>query len=170
MLGLAALILAATSADASPALTSKTPWWEKVTYTISGDGAQSCQYQSSLAGARICDADESSGGMEGAASGSTGTYTKITIERRFTPGGQPDRVRIESGDTLLGGQVMALAIDGAGTVRGCEVLVASGDVRPAYGCAQARAERFEASAERSEPQVRQAYMTIVVYGHEEYLA
>ena len=171
MLGFAALILAAASApaDTSPTLTSSTPWWEKVTYTISGDGAQSCQYNSSIAGARACDPHEASSPVS-AASGSTGSYTKITIERRFTPAGAPHPVGLESGDTLLGGQVMAIAIDEAGTVRSCKVLAASGDVRPAYNCEAARAERFEASAERAAPKLRQAFMTIVVYGHEEYLA
>lgn len=169
MLGLAALILAAASANASPELTPASPWWEKITYTISGDGAQqSCVYQSSLAGARSCDSDEQSSPIR-ARSGSTGTYTKITIERRFTPPGGPDPLSLEAGDTLLGGQVMALAIDGTGAVRSCQILAASGDVRPAYGCKQARAERFEASARETEP-VREAFMTILVYGHEEYLA
>lgn len=169
MLGLAALILAAASANASPALTSASPWWEKITYTMTGDGAQqSCVYESSLAGARSCDRDEGSSPVE-AASGPTSSYTKITIERRFTPGSQPDRGSLEKGDTLLGGQVMALAIDGTGAVRGCEILAASGDIRPAYSCKEARAERFDASA-RGNTQVRQAFMTILVYGHEEHLA
>lgn len=172
MLGLAAMILAAASADASPALTSHTPWWEKVTYTIIGDSAQqSCQYESSIAGARNCDSDEASSPLRPAASdATTGTFTKITIERRFTPAGAPHPGGLEPGDTLLGGQIMALAIDTAGTVRGCKVLAASGDVRPAYGCDDVRAERFEASAGRATPEVRQAFMTIVVYGHEEQLA
>lgn len=169
MLGLAALILAAASANASPTLTSASPWWEKITYTISGDGArQSCVFESSLAGARSCDSDERSSPIR-AASGSTASYTKISIERRFTPRGEGDPLRLEPGDTLLGGQVMALAIDGTGAVRSCQVLAASGDVRPAYSCSQARAERFEASA-RETSQVRQAFMTILVYGHEENLA
>jgi hypothetical protein len=172
VLSLAALILAAASADPTPALASSSPWWEKITYTISGDAAQqSCRYESSLeaAGAKSCDAEDASFPLRGAASGSAGTYTKITIERRFAPD-RPDPVKLESGDTLLGGQVIALAIDATGKVRTCEILGASGDVRPAYGCREARAERFEASAGRATEQVRQGYMTILVYGHEEYLA
>lgn len=173
MLGLAALILAATSASAgaSPALTLVAPWWEKVTYTINGDGAQqACVYETSLAGARSCEDDHTFSHAKSAASGSTGSYTKITIERRFNPGGVPDPLSLEAGDTLLGGQIMALAIDGTGAVRDCQVLAESGDVRPAYSCREARAERFEAGAGRETPKVRQAFMTIVVYGHEEYLA
>ncbi|HEU5481653.1 MAG TPA: hypothetical protein VFU80_00975, partial [Sphingomicrobium sp.] len=92
MLSLAALVLAAASTSPTPMLTSASPWWEKVTYTISGDGAQqSCQYESSVgvAGDGVCD-DEPSGAIQSAASGgATGAYTKITIERRFTPGAQP---------------------------------------------------------------------------------
>lgn len=169
MLGLVSLILAAASANPSPALTSASPWWEKITYTMTGEGAQqSCVYQSSLAGARSCDGDEESSPVE-AASGSAGSYTKITIERRFNPGQEPERASLQKGDTLLGGQVMAIAIDGAGAVRSCKVVAASGDLRPAYSCREARAERFDASARRNE-QVRQAFMTILVYGHEENLA
>ncbi|MGI8704355.1 MAG: hypothetical protein ACR2JJ_00895 [Sphingomicrobium sp.] len=174
MLGLASIILAAASAatasaNASPALTSASPWWEKVTYTISGaDAQQACVYESSLAAARNCDGDEQSSPVR-AAINSAGAYTKITIERRFTPVGGPDPLSLQPGDTLLGGQVLALAIDGTGEVRGCRILAASGDVRPAYGCNEARAERFEASARETE-QVRQAFMAILVYGHEEYLA
>ena len=170
MLGLA-LILAAASTNAMPALTSTSPWWEKVTYTISGDGGQqACRYESSLGGARSCDDLGDSAPFGGAASGSQGTYTKITIERRFTPGSRPDPGTLQSGDTLLGGQVMALAIDESGSVQGCKVLAASGDVRPAYGCAEARAEKFSASAASDATELRQGYMTIMVYGHEEYYA
>ena len=43
MLKIAALVLAAASATQTPALKSGTPWWEKVTVTLTGDGkAQSC--------------------------------------------------------------------------------------------------------------------------------
>lgn len=168
MFALAALLLAASTATPSPALTTASPWWEKVTFTISGDGAhQSCQYQTSLAGetAQSCDAGDS---PLKSASGGKGVYTKITIERRFNPGGTPKDVKLETGDTLLGGQVMALEIDGAGKVRTCEIINMSGDVTPAYGCAEARAERFQASAGRAAPQLRHGFMTVLVYGHEEY--
>lgn len=170
VLGLAALVLAAASANASPSLTSTAPWWEKVTYTFAGDGGQqSCRYESSLAGGRACDADEQSSPMK-AAGGATGTYTKITIERRFSPGGQPEAVGLAAGDTLLGGQVLALAIDDKGAVKSCRTIVASGEIRPAYGCDEARAERFEAGARKQAAEVSQGFMTIIVYGHEEYLA
>ena len=165
---LAALLLAASSATASPTLTTASPWWERVTFTISGDGShQSCQYQTSLseAAATTCDAGDS---PVKSSDGAKGVYTKITIERRFNPGGKPDDFKLAMGDTFLGGQVMALAIDGTGKVRTCEIVNMSGDVTPAYGCAEARAERFQASAGRTDPQLRHGFMTVLVYGHEEY--
>ncbi len=172
MLGLAALFLAAATGVSSPALTSSAPWWEKVTYTITGDGdQQSCRYESSLAaaGAEACD-DSDSERIQHASSSATGGYTKITIERRFSPGGQLDPFKLETGDTLLGGQVLALEIDGSGSVRSCETVATSKALKPAYDCDAARAERFEASAGRSTAQVRRGLMTIIVYGHEEDLA
>ncbi len=168
MLALAALMLAASSATPAAALTTAAPWWEKVTFTISGDGShQSCQYQTSFSGkgAETCDAGDS---PVKSASGSKGVYTKITIERRFTPGATPADVKLEAGDTFLGGQVMALDIDRSGKVNTCNIVKLTGDVTPAYGCSEARAERFEASAGQQEQKPRHGYMTILVYGHEEY--
>ena len=173
MLSIAATFLAAASAATSPALTSTSPWWEKITYTISSDGTQeSCRYESSIsaAGAESCDSEEASSPIRPAASSSAGGYTKITIERRFTPGSRPDAGGLEPGDTLIGGQVMALAIDANGAVRSCQVVAASSSVRPVYGCEQARAERFEASAGRSAAEARTGFLTIIVYGHQAQVA
>ena len=171
MLGFVALALAAAapaaSPDASPALTPIAPWWEKVTYTISGE-QEACQFESSIGGGRRCDGKEASSPIR-ATSKATGTYAKITIQRLFAPD-RPHPISLQPGDTLLGSQVMALAIDGSGTVRSCEVVGASGDLRPSYGCKEAREERFETVASAATPQVRHAFMTIVAYGHEEYLA
>ncbi len=171
MLGLAALILAAT-ASPTPALASASPWWEKFTFTFSGDGAQqSCQYQTSLPApdaAAVCDgADAGPPQQQHQASVTNGTYTKITIERRYTPGMQPASVKLEAGDTLLGGQIMALAIDKTGAVQRCDVVGTSGEVKPPYGCDDARGERFQASAGRT-AQVRHGFITVLVYGHDEY--
>ena len=172
MLGLAALILAAATANASPGLSSATPWWEKFTFTMTDDGSQqSCQYRSSasIAGAEGCGDDEDqSASMKHEASGSTGTYTKITIERRFTPGLAPEAVSLETGDTLLGGQVMAIAINDKGAVSSCEVVGESGKMKPPYSCDEARSERFEASAGPGTGDARHGVMTVLVYGHEEY--
>jgi hypothetical protein len=170
VLGLAALILAA-AASPSPALASASPWWEKFTFTYDSGGTQrSCRYQTSLAiapAAAACDTDEPDSPTAHQARASTGSYTKISIERRYTPGTQPEPVKLAAGDTLLGGQVMSLAIDGAGLVRSCRVVGETGDVKAPYGCTEARGERFEASASRA-PQLRHGFMTVLIYGHEEY--
>ena len=167
MLGLAALLLAAATANTSPGLSSASPWWEKFTFTMTEDGTQqACQYRSSssIAGAEGCGDDESSSPMKHEAS-STGTYTKITVERRFTPGSAPDPVTLEAGDTLLGGQVMAIAINGTGAVSSCEVVREAGKMPPPYSCDEARSEKFEALANS---ETRHGVMTVLVYGHEEY--
>jgi hypothetical protein len=101
-------------------------------------------------------------------SGSKAEFTRLTFERRFTPGPQSEP-QLPVGDTLLGQQVMALAIGSKGTVEGCEVVAASGDVRPDYGCAEAKAEKFQASAHTGPTATKQAYMTIIVYGHSEHV-
>lgn len=170
MLAIAALMLAAISPGPSAGLTSAVPWWERFTFTMSGDGdQQSCQYQTSLAGvaAQGC-GDEGLSPVQHRASATNDSYTKITIERRFTPGSAPEPVRLETGDTLLGGQVMALAIDSLGAVRSCEIVGASGEMKPPYGCEEVRTERFESSAARGTAEIRRGFMTVLVYGHEEY--
>ena len=169
--GLAALILAAASApaDASPSLTSASPWWEKVTYIVGESGEQqACRYESSLAQTRSCQ-DGTSTPVPVPASGAL-AYTKITVERRFTPGIAPDRIDLHAGDTLLGGQIMSVAIDGGGEVRSCKIIGRSGDVRPDYGCDQIKAEKFSASARGGSSNSRQGFITILVYGHEESIA
>ena len=165
MLALAALLLASASADASPALASASPWWEKFTFTMTGDGAQqSCSFETSAqASVQGCGDDSSPTPMRHSASAGSG-YTKITVERRFTPATPDDPMHIQAGDTLLGGQVLALAIDKAGTVRACKVVSESGEVTPPYSCDEAKTERFDAAS----AQARQGFMTVLVYGHEEY--
>ena len=171
MLGLAALLLAAATANTSPGLSSASPWWEKFTFTMTEDGTQqACQYKSSasIAGAQGCGDDESSSPMKHDASGSTGTYTKITVERRFMPGTAPDPGTLETGATLLGGQVMAIAINGTGAVSSCEVVSEAGKMPPPYSCDEARSEKFEARADGANSGTRHGVMTVLVYGHEEY--
>ena len=76
---------------------------------------------------------------------------------------------IHPGDTLLGGQILALGIDGTGSVNSCKVVATSGDMTPDYGCNEASKEQFEASkAAGSDAQV--SFMTIMVYGHNEHVA
>ena len=150
-------------------LLSTTPWWEKVTVTVSGDGKpESCLYQSSLKPAsEDCDVGTSAAAMSQASSASSkGSVTRITFERRFTPG-MPTKAAMQVGDTLLGGQMMALAIDARGEVRNCKIVATSGEMQPGYGCDEASAEKFQASAARG-PE-HQGYMTILVYGHSEHM-
>ena len=178
---LAALLLAAapltagtTLSAASPALSTEA-WWERITVTMSGDGkAQSCRYETSTpaSSGKECDVAESDRlAKSEPAKGSQ--LTKITFERRFVPGNlKPEEPGVAVGDTLLGQQVMALAIDSGGKVSGCQIVVRSGDVMPEYGCEEAKAERFQASAgaRPAAAATRLGYMTILIYGHEEQLA
>ena len=76
---------------------------------------------------------------------------------------------MQPGETLLGGQVMALGIDPRGAVKTCKVVSQSGSMRPEYGCAQAATERFEASAATPPSPAREGYLTIIVYGHSEHV-
>ena len=171
MLKLAALVLAAASTTSTPALKSSSPWWEKVTVTLASDGnPRSCSYETSLKPqeATNCEVSGSTAGLAPAPGGAKDEYTRITFERRFNPGAQPDP-EVQAGDTLIGSQVMALAIDGEGAVKGCRIISKSGTMTPDYGCEEATAERFEASAHATVADARQAYMTILVYGHDEHI-
>lgn len=173
MLSIAAIALAAVSAASSAPLTATSPWWERITLTVSGDGSrQSCQYEMSLAGApRSCEADEMPTAARSAPAGRGGMQTKITFERRFTPGERPDAPSLQPGDTLLGGHVMRVAITGDGAVQGCQVVAASGEATPTYGCDDVRAERFQASAGAGGVQrARTGFLTVLVYGHQEQVA
>ena len=164
--------LATQAKSASAKLSSSAPWWERVTVTIAGDGnTHSCKYETSLlpANSKDCDVEGDAQALGADAPSGKDQFTQLTFERRFSPGGA---VSIESGvapgDTLLGRQVMALAIDSAGAVKGCRVVARSGDMTPAYGCKDAAAEHFEASAKAAEA-AREGVMTVLVYGHEEHL-
>lgn len=159
----------ASSSDNS-ALVSTAPWWEKVTVTVSGDGnAKACRFESSLKPGADASCEVESSAASTDKSGSKDQFTRITFERRFSPGDVPDAGQLHVGDTLLGRQVMALAIDGKGAVQGCEIVARSGDMAPEYGCKEATAERFEASASTNAVAARTAYMTIIVYGHAEHI-
>jgi hypothetical protein len=167
-----AVTAAASTASSSDSLLSMAPWWEKVTVTITGDGhTRSCRYESSIdpSANQDCDVSGPRATKVGASSGAKSELTRITFERRFSPGVEPASAKLEAGDTLLGGQVMALAIDAHGQVRKCEIVAASGDVKPDYGCAEATAERFDASVGGTARHAREGYMTILVYGHPEHM-
>jgi hypothetical protein len=171
---IAALALASASTNPSATLNSAAPWWEKVTVTVTDDGeAQSCHYETSLGAgqAQDCSVSGSEAAMtkSSSVSGAKDQYTRITFERRFSPGAKPDKPSLQPGELLLGGQVMALAIDGKGAVEHCQVVATSGSVTPQYGCSEASAERFEASATSVRAPAREGYMTIIVYGHSEHV-
>lgn len=177
MLKLAALAVAAASTASSPTLVSTAPWWERVTVTIAGDGQpQACEYSASHGGGAASECDvvdaPTNSAMSKAAATPTGAndqFTKITFERRFVPGiTQPAQLNLQPGDTLLGGQVMVLAIDEGGSVKGCKVVAKAGSVTPDYGCDEAAAEKFRASTGQSS--TPQGFMTILVYGHQENVA
>jgi hypothetical protein len=180
VLKIAALVLASTagalgataSASSPSTLVSNAPWWEKVTVTLSGDGKpESCRYETSLkpTASEYCDVASSEASMVSKASESKGEVTRITFERRFNPGESPAEPALQAGDTLLGGQIMALAIDPHGAVKGCRIVARSGAMQPQYGCDDASAERFQASVGAAHKSDRDGYMTILVYGHSEHM-
>jgi hypothetical protein len=114
--------LAATATATSPAL-STTAWWERVTVTLAGDGkTQSCRYEASKAptGDKQCQVVGSENLTAQNVSATKGETATIPFERSFHPGAAPPADNnLQTGDTLLGRQVRALAIDPAGKVSGC---------------------------------------------------
>ena len=87
MLALFAVALA--SLTPAPVLEASVPWWDKITVTVDDKGKQqSCKYESSLSdsGAESCD-NETAAGVQAESDGRTGVYSKLTFERRFSPGG-----------------------------------------------------------------------------------
>ena len=140
--------------------------------TLDGNGKpEACRYETSIspASAADCDVDSNQAAVASHASGSKGEVTRITFERRFDPGSAPAKPNLQLGDTLLGGQVMSLAIDPRGAVKDCHVVAASGAMRPEYSCDDATAERFQASVGAPQKAAREGYMTILVYGHSEHM-
>lgn len=164
----AALALASATAHTAPALNPSSSWWERVTVTVNDDGqTQSCRYESSISpqNNQNCSVGSSQASIAKASSssGAKDEVTRLTFERRFSPNANQNLATLQPGETLLGGQVMALAIDGAGAVKNCRVVATSGSVTPQYGCDEAAAEHFTASA------AHEGYMSILVYGHSEHV-
>ena len=168
MLALFAAVLAASAP--TPVLEASVPWWERVTVTMDDKGKQqSCRYEKSLSPSEAGACDEAIAASVGAgAKGPSGVYSKVTYERRFSPE-RVDNGHLQPGDTLLGRQVMFLAIDAGGAITSCHVVATSGDMAFQYDCDAARKEQFRAEAS-AEPGARQAFMTIVAYGHSEQIA
>ena len=86
-----------------------------------------------------------------------------------SPGGQLDAGKLQPGDMLLGRQVMFLTIDAKGAIQSCKVVASSGDAPPDYGCNEAKQEQFKAEA-NADATDRQAFMTVLAYGHLEQIA
>lgn len=172
MLAFLALLAASTSSP-GPQLESAMPWFERISVTVDGHGKQqSCLYQFSLNGSGPVACDEAMASSIPAVSskGSAGLYSKLTFERRFSPGTRLDSGRLQAGDKLLGQQVMFLTIAADGSIDSCKIVGSSGDLTPTYGCDEAKAEQFRAAASAAQTPPRQAFMTIRVFGHQEQIA
>jgi hypothetical protein len=170
---LAALALASAPTHSPSTLNPTAAWWERITVVVADDGqAQSCRYESSLQpnGAKECTVDATKTATA-SSEGAKDQFTRLTFERRFSPGPKPDIQQLAPGETLLGGRLMALAIDAKGAVKNCEVVATSGSVTPQYGCDELAAEHFQASAggTRAGSSSREGYMSIIVYGHSEHV-
>lgn len=166
-----ALLAAFLAASTSAPLEASVPWWERITVTMDDKGAQqSCRYQSSLspAGPEAC-AEDMAATVPAVGGGSSGLYSKLTFERRFSPGAKLDSGRVQAGDKLIAQQVMFLTIRGDGTTESCRVVGTSGDLTPAYGCDEAKTEQFRVPAGAPSAGRHQAFMTILVYGHQEQI-
>lgn len=151
--------------ESASQLSASAPWWERLVVTVGDEGeTRACQYETSVEPGKrqACEVE----GAAEAAAGVPEQVTRITFERRFSPEANLADGDVEAGSKLLGKSVLALAIDGAGRVRGCKV-VATGGMKPDYGCAEAAAEKFEASASTAASATRVASLTILVYAHEE---
>lgn len=166
-----AFVVAALAASTSSAiLETSVPWWERVTVTVDDKGKQqSCQYQVSLqpSGARRCDAAMAASLPTGR--GESGRFAKMTFERRFSPGRQIDSGQLQPGDELLGRKVLFLTFSEEGAIESCKVVAATGDMEFAYNCEEARKEQFRAQASAG-PGQRQAFLTVLAYGHTEHIA
>ena len=172
MLSLVALAAAAAASPTpSPSFNASAPWWDKVVMTIDGTGKEhACRYETSLMPevTESCADDSSSAAGQKAGKGPAGLLTKLTFERRFSPGIRPEPGKLQPGDELVGRQVIHLNIDESGAVKSCKVVDVSGEV-PEYGCKEAQTETFIVKASASTGALQQGFMTILVYGHAEQI-
>lgn len=149
------------------------PWWEKVTVTMDGDGTpKACEYQSSTkpeAAADCALVGADFGDKQSDAAMGKDQYLKLTFERRFSPGATaPAAPPLQTGDTLLGSEMMALAISAKGKVTGCKIVASTGDMPPDYSCDDASAEQF-ADSGKGAAGAREGFMSVRIYGHSESL-
>lgn len=159
----------APTAESAP-LETAVPWWERITVVVDDKGQQqSCRYERSISPrvAEPCD-KAIAASINTVGGGTAGVFTKMTYERRFSPAGKLDSGRLQPGDTLLGRQVMYLTFDASGAISSCKVVAASG-ASPHYDCDQVKKEQFRPAAGPA-PAARQAFMTVLAYGHTEAIA
>lgn len=159
------------AATASPLLESAIPWWEKVMVTVDDKGEKQCRYEASYSGKGVeaCDKDLAES-IPAGKSGQAGLYSKVTFERRFSPGvGRVDSGQLQPGDTLIGRQVMFLTLEEDGSIASCHVVSKSGESPSDYDCDEVKKEQFKAQAS-AETGARQAFLTVLAYGHTEQIA
>jgi len=168
---LAAALAASTTSPPPTVLETGMPWWERITVTVDDKGTQqSCRYETSFSAGGGEDCDEAMAStMPSAGKTGNGLYSKLTFERRFSPGRQLDSGKLQPGDTLIGRQVMFLTFDAKGSIASCHVVAVSGDAPTDYGCDDAKKEQFRVTSAAPAAQ-RQAFMTILAYGHTEHIA
>jgi hypothetical protein len=161
----------AAPAEETTILETANPWWEKITVTVDDKGEQkNCRYQASYSGkgAEQCDKAMAES-LPTSGKSSSGVFSKLTFERRFSPGGTIDGGKLQPGDQLLGRQVIFLTFNAMGAIDSCKVVATAGDNPPTYDCDEVRKEKFSADAGAATGQ-RQAFMTILAYGHQELVA
>lgn len=159
------------AAASSPVLESAIPWWEKVTVTVDNKGEKKCLYEASYSGkgAEACDKDLAES-IPAGKSDQAGLYSKLTFERRFSPGAvRLDSGKLQPGDTLIGRQVMFLTLGADGSIASCHVVATSGEAPSDYDCDEVKKEQFKAQAS-ADAGARQAFMTVLAYGHTEQIA
>lgn len=163
---LAFVIAALAASTSSPALDTSAPWWERVTVTVDEKGKQrSCHYEASQSASGATQCDEETAASMPSGRSEAGRFSKMTFERRFSPGDQLDSGRLQPGDELLGRKVLFLTFDTQGSIESCKVVAATGDLSFEYDCDEARKEQFRPAAS-----TQQAFMTVLAYGHSEHIA
>lgn len=167
---LAFVVAALAASTSTPALETSVPWWEKVTVTVDEKGErQSCRYEASQSptGATTCNKEMVDSLPAG--QGEPGRFSKFTFERRFSPGAQLDSGKLQPGDVLLGRKVLFLTFDTDGSLQSCKVMAATGDMSFQYDCQEAKKEQFQVQGSAG-VSPRQAFMTVLAYGHSEHIA
>jgi hypothetical protein len=152
-------------------LEASVPWWERISVTIDDRGKQqACTYRSSLLPAgEACDREMAASVRPRQAASQSGLFSRLTFERRFSPGPKLESAPMQPGDELIGQQVLFLTINADGSIASCRILARSGEMHFNYGCDQAQGEQFRVPASAPAGATRQAFMTITAFGHQEQI-